>query len=107
MALIAQRFPCATLQSRLFGGANPQKVVSSAPDQSLRPLTQVLVGALDVALEKVFLLRSGEAGRWVKELEQLMLGRARDLKSAGVDTNAVQVAESAIRATVRSVRHGS
>lgn len=80
----------------------PGRVIAAAPDHSLRPLTQVLVGALEVALEEILLLRGSEVGPWVDDLEQLLLSRAQDLRVSGVDANAVQVAESAIRATVRS-----
>jgi hypothetical protein len=79
----------------------PQKIIAAAPDHSLRPLTQILVGALEVALEEILVLRGGETGPWVADLEQLMLDRARDLSGEGVDANAVQVAVSAVRHTVR------
>lgn len=81
----------------------PQKIIASAPDHSLRPLTQILVGALEAALEEVLLLRGGEPGPWVDALEQRMLARARGLEAVGVDANAVQVAESAVRATMRDI----
>jgi hypothetical protein len=82
----------------------PSKIIAAAPDHSLRPLTQVLVGALEVAMEEIFLLRGSETGPWMDALEELMLSRARDLEVSGVDANAVQVAESAIRATVRAFK---
>jgi hypothetical protein len=81
----------------------PRKIIAAAPDHSLRPLTQILVGALEIALEEILILRGGEAGPWVDDLEQLMTERARGLAAEGVDANAVQVAVSAIRQTVRSI----
>lgn len=81
----------------------PHRTISAAPDHSLRPLTQALVGALEVAVEEIFLLRGSEAGPWIDDLEELMLSRAKGMSVTGVDSNAVQVAESAIRATVRAV----
>jgi hypothetical protein len=77
-------------------------IIASAPDHSLRPITQILVGALEVALEEIFLLRGGEPGPWLDDLERQMIARVGTIDVTGVDANAAQVAESAIRATIRA-----
>jgi hypothetical protein len=80
----------------------PQKIIAAAPDHSLRPLTQILVGALEIALAEILMLRGGEGGPWIDDLEKLMLDRTQDFTGEGVDANAIQVAVSAVRETVRN-----
>jgi hypothetical protein len=53
-------------------------------------------------MEEIFLLRGGEVGPWLDDLEQQMIARVGRMDVTGVDANAAQVAESAIRATVRA-----
>jgi hypothetical protein len=81
-----------------------QKFIASVNDQSLRPLTQTLVGALELALEEIAALRNYEKGPWADALEELILQNAAGLVGRGADADSLQVAQSALRACFRSMR---
>jgi hypothetical protein len=81
-----------------------QKFIASVNDQSLRPLTQTLVGALELALEEIAALRNYEKGPWADALEEMILQNAAGLVGRGADADSLQVAQSALRACFRSMR---
>jgi hypothetical protein len=81
-----------------------QRIIASAEQQSLRPLTQALVGALEVLLDEVAALRNFENGSWVLALEERVLASTVGLKGTGVDAQALQVAQSALRACFHTLR---
>jgi len=81
-----------------------QKFIASVNDQSLRPLTQTLVGALELALEEIAALRNYEKGPWADALEEMILQNAAGLVGRGSDADSLQVAQSALRACFRSMR---
>lgn len=81
-----------------------QRIIAGAEQQSLRPLTQALVGALEVLLDEVAALRSFENGSWVLALEGRVLASTVGLKGTGVDAQALQVAQSALRAYFHTPR---
>jgi hypothetical protein len=81
-----------------------QKFIASVNDQSLRPLTQTLVGALELALEEIAALRNYEKGPWADALEELILQNAAGFVGRGADADSLQVAQSALRACFRSMR---
>ena len=78
--------------------------VSSLSEQSLRPLTQALVGALEVTLEEIAALRNYENGPWADALEDMVLQTAAGLFGRGPDADSLQVAQSALRACFRNMR---
>jgi hypothetical protein len=82
-------------------GQNP---IAGASEQSLRPLTQVLVGALEVALDEIAALRNFENGPWANALEEMILQTAAGLAGRGADADSLQVAQSALRACFRHMR---
>ncbi|MDB5596932.1 MAG: hypothetical protein JWM36_3893 [Hyphomicrobiales bacterium] len=82
----------------------PEKIVAAAPEQSLRPLAQLLVGSLEVAFEKVAALRNHENGPWVYDFEQRVIASTFGLAGKGDDADAVQVGISALRACFRHLR---
>lgn len=81
-----------------------QKFIATVNDQSLRPLTQTLVGALELALEEIAALRNYENGPWADALEELILQNAAGLVGRGADADSLQVAQSALRACFRNMR---
>lgn len=81
-----------------------QDIVSTAHEQSLRPLTQALVGALEIVLDEVAALRNNEAGPWADALEEMVLRSAAGLAGKGADADSLQVAHSALRACFRHMR---
>lgn len=81
-----------------------QKFMATVNDQSLRPLTQALVGALEIALDEIAALRNHEAGPWVDALEEMLLQNAAGLAGRGADADSLQVAQSALRACLRNMR---
>ncbi|MDB5596309.1 MAG: hypothetical protein JWM36_3270 [Hyphomicrobiales bacterium] len=83
----------------------PENIVAAAPEQSLRPLTQLLVGSLEVAFEEVAALRNHENGPWVYDFEERIIASTVGLGGkGGDDANAVQVGISALRACFRHLR---
>jgi hypothetical protein len=92
----------------LTGGLQEVKmaneIISAVHEQSLRPLTQALVGALEVALDEVAALRNHEAGPWADALEDMILQSASGLEGKGADADSLQVAQSALRACFRTMR---
>ncbi|MDB5594174.1 MAG: hypothetical protein JWM36_1135 [Hyphomicrobiales bacterium] len=83
----------------------PEKIIAAAPEQSLRPLTQLLVGSLEVAFEEVAALRNHENGPWVYAFEERVIASTVGLGgNGGEDANAVQVGISALRACFRQLR---
>ncbi|MDB5649556.1 MAG: hypothetical protein JWL62_1076 [Hyphomicrobiales bacterium] len=83
------------------------KEISSAAvvsEQSLLPLTQALVGALEIALDEVAALRNHEAGPWADALEAMILQSAAGLAGTGANADSIQVAHSALRACFRTMR---
>lgn len=80
------------------------KFIATVKDQSLRPLTQALVGALEIALDEIAALRNHERGPWADALEELMLQNAAGLVGRGADADSLQVAQSALRACFRNMR---
>jgi hypothetical protein len=81
-----------------------QNLIATVNDQSLRPLTQALVGALEIALDEIAALRNHEKGPWVEALEDMMLQNAAGLVGRGPDADSLQVAQSALRACFRNMR---
>lgn len=81
-----------------------QKFIATVNDQSLRPLTQTLVGALELTLEEIAALRNYEDGPWADALEDLILQNAAGLVGRGADADSLQVAQSALRACFRNMR---
>jgi hypothetical protein len=81
-----------------------QNLIATVNDQSLRPLTQALVGALEIALDEIAALRNHETGPWVEALEDMMLQNAAGLVGRGPDADSLQVAQSALRACFRNMR---
>lgn len=81
-----------------------QKLVASISEQSLRPLTQTLVGALEIALDEIAALRNYENGPWAEALEEMILQNAAGLVGKGSDADSLQVAQSALRACFRNMR---
>jgi hypothetical protein len=81
-----------------------QRIIANAGQQSLRPLTQALVGALEVLLDEVAALRNYENGPWVDALEERVLASTAGLNGTGVDAQALQVAHSALRACFHAQR---
>jgi hypothetical protein len=81
-----------------------QKFIATVNDQSLRPLTQALVGALEIALDEIAALRNHEKGPWVDALEEMLLQNAAGLAGRGADADSLQVAQSALRACLRNMR---
>ena len=81
-----------------------QNIVSTANEQSLRPLTQALVGALETALDEIAALRNYEEGPWADALEAMVLKSADGLAGKGADADSLQVAQSALRACFRNMR---
>lgn len=81
-----------------------QKFMATINDQSLRPLTQTLVGALEIALDEIVALRNFESGPWTDALEEMILKNAAGLVGRGADADSLQVAQSALRACFRNMR---
>lgn len=81
-----------------------QDLIAKANEQSLRPLTQALVGALEITLEEVAALRNYEKGPWTDALEEMVLQSASGLAGKGADADSLQVAHSALRACFRHLR---
>ncbi|MBX9739091.1 MAG: hypothetical protein K2X62_03415 [Beijerinckiaceae bacterium] len=79
-------------------------IISTAHEQSLRPLTQALVGALEIVLDEVAALRNHEDGPWADALEEMVLRSAAGLGGKGSDADSLQVAQSALRACFRTMR---
>ncbi len=81
-----------------------QKFMSAASEESLRPLTQALVGALEITLDEIAALRNFEHGPWTDALEDMILQTAAGLAGKGPDADSLQVAQSALRACFRNMR---
>lgn len=81
-----------------------QKFIATVNDQSLRPLTQALVGALEISLDEIAALRNHENGPWADALEEMVLQNAAGLVGRGPDADSLQVAQSALRACFRNMR---
>lgn len=79
-------------------------IVTAVSDQSLRPLTQALVGALEITLEEIAALRNYENGLWADALEEMILQNVAGLAGRGADADSLQVAQSALRACFRNMR---
>lgn len=77
------------------------EIVAAADQASLRPITQALIGALEVALDQIAAFRNYEAGAWVEALEELVMQSTAGLKGLGPEADGLQVAHSAIRACFR------
>jgi hypothetical protein len=82
----------------------PHKIVAAADQVSLKPVTQALVGALEVALDEIAALRNHELGPWVDALEELIMRSTSGLSGNGPDANGLQVAQSALRACFVQLR---
>jgi hypothetical protein len=83
----------------------PEKIIAAAPDHSLRPLTQVLVGAPEVAFEEIAALRNHEQGPWLYAFEERVIESTRGLEGLrGENADSVQVGISALRACFRHLR---
>ncbi|MDB5652282.1 MAG: hypothetical protein JWL62_3802 [Hyphomicrobiales bacterium] len=80
------------------------QIVAAADQASLKPITQALVGALEIALDEIAALRNFEAGACVDALEELMMQSAAGLKGSGPEADGLQVAHSAMRACLREMR---
>lgn len=81
-----------------------EDVAAFVSEQSLQPLTQALVGALEITLDEIAALRNYEAGPWVDALEDMILQNAVGLVGKGDTANSIQVAQSAFRACFRNMR---
>jgi hypothetical protein len=80
------------------------KILATVNDQSLRPLTQALVGALEITLDEIAALRNFEQGPWIGALEERVLQTAAGLVGRGSDADSLQIAQSALRACFRNLR---
>lgn len=78
--------------------------VATEKHESFRPLTQILVGAIEVMLDEIAALRGLQAGPWILALEERVAAVAEGLETRGLEANATQVAQSALRECFREMR---
>src|SRR4051794_18559427 len=81
-----------------------RNLLASEDQESLRPLTQALVGTIEILLDEIAALRNYDAGPWAQALEERVMSSFVDLKYLPSDAQGTQVAQSALRACFRDLR---